>query len=65
MLVSSIKLKKLKIFGKPQQLLDAIMETGNQQFFFLDIEIKGQEKGQIMLSNNKTRQKELSRSSVS
>ncbi|MGT2737350.1 hypothetical protein ACVRXS_09450 [Streptococcus orisratti] len=43
-LASSIKLKKLKIFGKPQQLLDAIMETGNQQFFFLDIEIKGQEK---------------------
>ncbi|MTB64140.1 response regulator [Streptococcus sp. zg-86] len=36
--------QKLAIFGKPQQLLEAIQETGNHQFFFLDIEIRGEEK---------------------
>lgn len=39
-----IKYKRLEIFGKPQQLLDAISETGSHQFFFLDIEIKDEEK---------------------
>ncbi|MBM9832918.1 response regulator, partial [Enterococcus faecalis] len=39
-----IRYKKLEIFGKPQQLLEAITETGDHQFFFLDIEIKGEEK---------------------
>ena len=39
-----VRYKRLEIFGKPQQLLDAITEAGNHQFFFLDIEIKGEEK---------------------
>ena len=41
---TSVKYKSLEIFGKPNQLLDAIQETGNHQFFFLDIEIKGEER---------------------
>lgn len=44
MLENDLKYRQLEIFGKPQQLLDAIKETGNHQFFFLDIEIKGEEK---------------------
>lgn len=36
--------RNLEIFEKPQQLLDAITEQGNHQFFFLDIEIKGEER---------------------
>lgn len=40
----NLRYRRLEIFGKPQQLLDAITETGNHQFFFLDIEIKGEEK---------------------
>ena len=39
-----LKYKYLEVFGKPTQLLEAIKETGNHQFFFLDIEIKGEEK---------------------
>lgn len=39
-----IKYKRLELFGKPRQLLDAISETGSHQFFFLDIEIKDEEK---------------------
>ncbi|EMO8691282.1 TPA: response regulator transcription factor [Streptococcus pyogenes] len=39
-----VKYKTLEVFGKPNQLLGAIQETGNHQFFFLDIEIKGEEK---------------------
>lgn len=39
-----IAIKSLEIFGKPSQLLEAIKETGNHQVFFLDIEIKGEEK---------------------
>lgn len=39
-----IRYKKIEIFGKPNQLLDAINERGNHQLFFLDIEIKGEEK---------------------
>ncbi|MBM7643355.1 response regulator transcription factor [Streptococcus loxodontisalivarius] len=35
--------RRLEIFGKPQQLLDAISEKGNHNLFFLDIEIKGEE----------------------
>lgn len=35
--------RRLEIFGKPAQLLEAIQETGNHQLFFLDIEIKGEE----------------------
>lgn len=35
--------RRLEIFGKPSQLLEAIQETGNHQLFFLDIEIKGEE----------------------
>lgn len=41
---NNLKYRQLEIFGKPQQLLDAIEETGNHQFFFLDIEIKDEEK---------------------
>lgn len=41
---NQLKYRQLEIFGKPQQLLDAIKEQGNHQFFFLDIEIKGDEK---------------------
>lgn len=39
-----VKYRRLEVFGKPQHLLDAISEAGNHQFFFLDIEIKGEEK---------------------
>lgn len=41
---NDLKYRQLGIFGKHQQLLDAIEETGNHQFFFLDIDIKGEEK---------------------
>lgn len=41
---NNLKYRYLEVFGKPQQLLEAIKETGNHQFFFLDIEIKGEEK---------------------
>ena len=41
---TSVRYKFLEIFGKPNQLLESIEETGNHQFFFLDIEIKGEEK---------------------
>ena len=40
----NLRYRRLEIFGKPQQVLEAITETGNHQFFFLDIEIKGEEK---------------------
>ena len=40
----SLKCKGPEIFGKPSQLLDAISERGSHQLFFLDIEIKGEEK---------------------
>lgn len=39
-----ISLRQLNIFGKPDQLLEAITETGNHQLFFLDIEIKDENK---------------------
>ncbi len=39
-----VRYKSLEVFGKPQQLLDAIKETGDHNLFFLDIEIKGEEK---------------------
>lgn len=40
----SWKCKGPEIFGKPSQLIDAIVERGSHQLFFLDIEIKGEEK---------------------
>lgn len=40
----SWKFKGPEIFGKPFQLIDAIVERGSHQLFFLDIEIKGEEK---------------------
>ena len=40
----SLKCKGPEIYGKPSQLLDAITERGSHQLFFLDIEIKGEEK---------------------
>ncbi|MGT2754487.1 response regulator transcription factor [Streptococcus ovis] len=39
-----VRYKSLEVFGKPQQLLDAIKEKGDHNLFFLDIEIKGEEK---------------------
>lgn len=33
-----------EVFGKPKQLLEAISEKGSHQVFFLDIEIKTEEK---------------------
>lgn len=41
---TDVAYRRLEVFEKPQQLLDAIKETGSHQFFFLDIEIKGEEK---------------------
>ncbi|HFI0138339.1 TPA: response regulator transcription factor [Streptococcus suis] len=41
---TSVRYKFLEVFGKPNQLLESIEEAGNHQFFFLDIEIKGEEK---------------------
>ena len=35
---------KLEIFGKPPQLVESNTERGSHQLFFLDIEIKGNEK---------------------
>ena len=43
--------KELTIFGKPQQLIDAIPEKGNHQIFFLDIEIKKEEKKGLEVAN--------------
>lgn len=40
----SWKFKGPEIFGKPSQLINAIVERGFHQLFFLDIEIKGEEK---------------------
>lgn len=41
---SGQKYRRLSVFGKPQQLLEAIEETGAHNLYFLDIEIKGEEK---------------------
>ncbi|MGT2896371.1 LytTR family transcriptional regulator DNA-binding domain-containing protein [Streptococcus entericus] len=38
-----IRYRHFETFGKPDQLLAAIKETGNHQVFFLDIEIRGEE----------------------
>ena len=40
----ALQCKPPKIFGKPHQLVEAITERGSHQLFFLDIEIKGEEK---------------------
>ena len=40
----SWKCKGPEIFGKPSQMLEAIVERGSHQLFFLDIEIRGEEK---------------------
>lgn len=40
----SLQCKAPEVFGKPSQLLDAITERGAHHLFFLDIEIKGEEK---------------------
>ena len=39
-----LQCKAPEVFGKPSQLLDAITERGAHHLFFLDIEIKGEEK---------------------
>ncbi|MET3558892.1 two-component system response regulator AgrA [Streptococcus rupicaprae] len=39
-----IRYRHFETFGKPDQLLAAIKETGNHNLFFLDIEIRGEEK---------------------
>lgn len=41
----------MTIFGKPQQLIDAIPEKGSHQIFFLDIEIKKEEKKGLEVAN--------------
>ena len=43
--------KELTIFGKPQQLIDTIPEKGSHQIFFLDIEIKKEEKKGLEVAN--------------
>ncbi len=40
----SLQCKAPEVFGKSSQLLDAITERGAHHLFFLDIEIKGEEK---------------------
>ena len=40
----SLQCKTPEVFGKSSQLLDAITERGAHHLFFLDIEIKGEEK---------------------
>lgn len=40
----SLQCKVPEVFGKSSQLLDAITERGAHHLFFLDIEIKGEEK---------------------
>ena len=40
----NLKINKFEIFGKPSQLLAEITERGSHQLFFLDIEIKDEEK---------------------
>ncbi|VTS16615.1 RevS [Streptococcus pseudoporcinus] len=44
---TEIKYKKLNVFGKPNQLISEINETGNHQIFFLDIEIKNEKKERL------------------
>ncbi|MBM7642847.1 response regulator transcription factor [Streptococcus loxodontisalivarius] len=39
-----VSYRRLDVFSKPQSLLDAITERGNHNLFFLDIDIKGEEK---------------------
>lgn len=41
---NQLKYRHFEIYGKPHQLLADIKEVGNHQLFFLDIEIKGEEK---------------------
>ncbi|MEX5398476.1 response regulator transcription factor [Streptococcus sp. ZJ93] len=39
-----LSVKRLEVFGKPEQLLAAVAEKGRHQLFFLDIEIREEEK---------------------
>ncbi|WP_242258361.1 response regulator transcription factor [Streptococcus thoraltensis] len=48
----NVDYKSLEIFGKPKQLLEAIQETGNHQFFFLDIDIHGEKKKGIEIARD-------------
>lgn len=41
---NSYKCRELGVFGKPNQLLESLSESGSHQLFFLDIEIKGEKK---------------------
>lgn len=41
---NALKCKRPEVFGKPNQLIAAITEKGSHQLFFLDIQIKGDEK---------------------
>jgi two-component system response regulator AgrA len=40
----SIEARRVEIFGKPEQLLASVTEKGSHQLFFLDIEIKDNDK---------------------
>ena len=44
---------------KPSQLLDAITERGSHQLFFLDIEIKGEEKKGLDIDERNSEKKTL------
>lgn len=46
----NLKINKFEIFGKPSQLLAEITERGSHQLFFLDIEIKDEEKKGLELA---------------
>lgn len=41
---TGINCNQLEIFSNPDKLYDAILEKGNHQLFFLDIEIKNEQK---------------------
>ena len=46
----NLKINKFDIFGRPSQLLAEITERGSHQLFFLDIEIKDEEKKGLELA---------------
>ncbi len=54
---TGINCNQLEIFSNPDKLYDAILEKGNHQLFFLDIEIKNEQKKGLELAT-KIRQKD-------
>ncbi|MFG6258642.1 response regulator, partial [Streptococcus pyogenes] len=41
---NKLEVNHLEVYGKPNQLLEDISERGRHQLFFLDIDIKGEDK---------------------